>query len=66
VIKYVSPYMGYTFGTENSKFKEIDGILIPFNFTQRLEMALGAFFADYKVKEAKINQQLNDDVFVIQ
>ena len=66
VIKYVSPYMGYTFGTENSKFKEIDGILIPFNFTQRLEMAMGAFFADYKVKEAKINQPLNDDVFVIQ
>jgi len=27
---------------------------------------VGAFFADYKVKEAKINQQLNDDVFVIQ
>jgi hypothetical protein len=66
VIKYVSPYMGYTFGTENSKFKEIDGVLIPFNFTQRLEMAMGAFFADYKVKEVKLNQPLNDDVFVIQ
>lgn len=66
VVKYVSPYMGYTFGTENSKFKEIDGVLVPFNFTQRLEMAMGAFFADYKVKEAKLNQPLNDDVFVIQ
>lgn len=66
VVKYVSPYMGYTFGTENSKFKEIDGVLIPFNFTQRLEMAMGAFFAEYKVKEAKLNQPLNDDVFVIQ
>jgi hypothetical protein len=66
VVKYVSPYMGYTFGTENSKFKEIDGVLIPFNFSQRLEMAMGAFFADYKVKEAKLNQPLNDDVFVIQ
>lgn len=66
VIKYVSPYMGYTFGTENSKFKEIDGVLIPFSFTQRLEMSMGAFFAEYKVKDAKINQPLNDDVFVIQ
>lgn len=66
VIKYVSPYVGYTFGTENSKFKEIEGILIPFNFTQRLGTAMGAFFADYKVKEAKINQPLGDDVFVIQ
>jgi hypothetical protein len=66
VIKYVSPYMGYTFGTENSKFKEIDGVLIPFNFTQRLEMSMGAFFAEYKVKDVKLNQELSDDVFVIQ
>ena len=66
VMKYVSPYQGYTFGTENSKFKEIDGVLIPFNFSQRLEMAMGAFFAEYKVKEAKLNQPLSDDVFAIQ
>jgi hypothetical protein len=66
VMKYVSPYGGYTFGTENTKFKEIDGVLIPFNFSQRLEMAMGAFFADFKVKEAKLNQPLGDDVFVIQ
>lgn len=66
VVKYVSPYSGYTFGTENSKFKEIDGVLIPFNFSQRIEMPLGAFFADFKVKEAKLNQTLGDDVFLIQ
>jgi len=66
VMKYVSPYMGYTFGTENSKFKEIDGVLVPFSFSQRIEMAMGAFFADFKVKEAKLNQPLGDDVFVIQ
>lgn len=66
IMKYVSPYSGYTFGTENSKFKEIDGVLIPFNFSQRLEMPLGAFFADFKVKEAKLNQTLGDDVFLIQ
>lgn len=66
VMKYVSPYNGYTVGTENSKFKEIDGVLIPFNFSQRFEMPMGAFFADFKVKEAKLNQPLNDDVFVIQ
>src|ERR1043165_3742339 len=66
IMKYVSPYSGYTFGTENSKFKEIDGVLIPFNFSQRIEMPLGAFFADFKVKEAKVNQALGDDVFVIQ
>ena len=31
-----------------------------------LEMAQGAFFADYKVKDAKLNQPLADDVFAIQ
>ena len=41
-------------------------MMISFNFTQRLEIAMGAVFADYKVKEAKLNQPLNDDVFVIQ
>ncbi len=66
VMKYVSPYSGYTFGTENTKFKEIDGVLIPFNFSQRMEMPIGAFFADFKVKEAKLNQPLGDDVFLIQ
>jgi hypothetical protein len=66
IMKYVSPYNGYTFGTENSKFKEIDGVLIPFNFSQRMEMPIGAFFADFKVKEAKLNQPLGDDVFLIQ
>lgn len=66
VMQYLIPYNGYTFGTENSKFKEVDGVLIPFNFTQRLEMPQGAFFAEYKVKEVKLNQPVSDDVFVMQ
>jgi hypothetical protein len=66
VMTYLIPYNGYTFGIENSKFKEIDGVLVPFNFTQRLEMAQGAFFAEYKVKDVKLNQALADDVFAIQ
>jgi len=66
VMQYLTPYNGFVFGTENSKFKEVDGILVPFNFSQRLEMTQGAFFAEYKVKEVKINQPVGDDVFVIQ
>jgi hypothetical protein len=66
VMQYLIPYNGYTFGTENSKFKEVDGVLIPFNFTQRLEMPMGAFFAEYKVKEVKLNQPIGDDMFVMQ
>lgn len=66
VMQYLTPYNGYVFGTENSKFKEVEGVLIPFNFSQRLEMQQGAFFAEYKVKEVRLNQPIGDDVFVIQ
>jgi hypothetical protein len=66
VMQYLTPYNGYTFGTENSKFKEVDGVLIPVSFSQRLEMQAGAFFAEYKVKEVKLNQPIGDDVFMIQ
>ena len=66
VMMYLTPYNGYLFGTENSKFKEVDGVLIPFSFSQRLETPQGAFFAEYKVKDVKLNQPIADDVFVIQ
>jgi|SRR5882672_3051138 len=66
VMQYLTPYNGYTFGTENSKFKEVEGVLIPFNFSQRLEMQQGAFFAEYKVKDVKLNQPVGDDVFTMQ
>ena len=45
--------------------KEVEGVLIPFSFVQRMEMPQGAFFAEYSVKEAKLNQLLADDVFAI-
>ena len=66
VSKYLTPYNGYMFGTENSKFAEIEGVLIPMNFSQRLEMPQGAFFAEYKVKDVKLNQPIGDDMFVMQ
>lgn len=66
VVKYLTPYNGYMFGTENSKFSEVEGVLIPMSFTQRLEMQQGAFFAEYKVKDVKLNQPIGDDVFVMQ
>ncbi|MFN2498961.1 MAG: hypothetical protein ABR557_07755 [Pyrinomonadaceae bacterium] len=63
VMKFLIPYNGYKFGTENKKMKEVDGVLIAFEFTQRLEMPQGAFFAEFKVKDAKLNQPIGDDVF---
>jgi hypothetical protein len=62
---FLIPYGGYTFGTENTKFKEVDGVLVPTSFTQRLEMPQGAFFAEYTVKDVKLNNPIGDDVFTI-
>jgi hypothetical protein len=67
VMKYLTTYEGRTFGTENSKFTEVEGVLIPVSFTQRLELpGQGAFFAEYKVKDIKLNQPIGDDMFVMQ
>jgi hypothetical protein len=65
VVTYLFQYNGYNFGIENSKFKEVDGVLVPYKFTQRLEMPQGAAFAEYSVKDVKLNQPLSDDVFAI-
>ena len=65
VMSFLLYYGGATLGTEHSKFKEVEGILVPFNFSQRFEMPIGAFFAEFSVKEVKINQTLGEDAFVI-
>src|ERR1051325_568208 len=65
VMEFFLNYGGMTFGTANNKFKEVDGVLIPFSFSQRFEMPQGAFFAEYSVKEVKLNQTLAEDAFAI-
>ena len=65
VMSLTFAYGGYNFGTENKKFKEIEGVLIPSSFTQRIEMPQGAAFAEFNVKDIKINQAMGDDVFAM-
>ena len=65
VMEFFLTFNGLTFGTANSKFKEVEGVLIPFSFSQRFEMPQGAFFAEYSVKEVKLNQNLGEDAFAI-
>src|SRR5262245_2922364 len=65
VLSFLLYYNGNTLGTEIKKFKEVEGVLVPFNFSQRFEMPQGAFFAEFSVKEAKLNQTLGEDAFVI-
>lgn len=63
VVRYLIPYQGYGFGVENKTLKVVDGVLIPYAFSQRMESPQGAYFADYKVKEVKLDQVIADDVF---
>lgn len=65
VFTYTTQLNGYTFSTENKKMKEVDGVLVPYSFSQRLEMQQGAAFAEYTVKDVKLNQPIGDDVFTI-
>jgi hypothetical protein len=65
VMSFFLYYGGVTLGTENSKFKEVEGVLVPFSFSQKFEMPMGAFFAEFNVKEVKLNQALGDDAFAI-
>lgn len=65
VMSFTIYYNGLTLGTENSKFKDVDGVLVPVSFSQKFEMTMGAFFAEFNVKEAKLNQTLAEDAFAI-
>jgi hypothetical protein len=65
VMSFLIYYNGLTLGTENSKFKEVEGVLVPVSFSQKFEMPMGAFFAEFSVKEVKLNQQLGADAFAI-
>lgn len=63
VVSFLTQRSGYTFAVEHTKMKEVEGVLIPYGFSWRLEMKQGAAFAEYKVVEAKLNQAIGDDVF---
>lgn len=65
VMSFSIPHSGVIFATEIKKFKDFAGVLVPVSFTQRLEMPQGAFFADFSVKDVKLNNQMGDDVFAI-
>jgi hypothetical protein len=66
VMTYLIPYNGLTYGTEHSKLQEVEGVLVPMSFSQRMESQMGTFFAEFKVKDVRLNQPVTDDVFTIQ
>jgi hypothetical protein len=65
LLRFEVPYGVYTYGVEFKGVRELDGVLLPTSFVQRISTVQGDFFAEFKVKEAKLNQELPADIFVI-
>ena len=63
--RYEIPFGDVTFVVELKSFKTLEGVSVPWNFVQKLATPQGSFIAEFKVKEAKINQDLPADVFAI-
>ena len=65
LVRYEVPYNGFVFSVEHTKVQEYEGVLVPVNSTWKIDMAGGAYYAEFKAKEVKLNQQLPADVFTI-
>jgi hypothetical protein len=65
VVRFEIPYNRMTYSFEYKSFREVDGVLVPVSFAQKLAAPQGDFIAEFKVKEAKLNQDLPADAFKI-
>jgi hypothetical protein len=65
VRRFEIPYNRMTYVFEYRGFRELDGLLVPTSFAQKLTAPQGDFIAEFKVKEVKLNQELPDDAFKI-
>jgi hypothetical protein len=65
LVRYEIPLNGLTFSVEHTKLQEYEGVLVPVNSTWKLDSPNGAYYAEFKAKEVKLNQTLPADVFAI-
>jgi hypothetical protein len=65
LLRFEVPYGTYTYSFEFKTVREMDGVVVPASFVMRLSTGQGAFFAEFKVKDAKLNQALPEDAFAI-
>lgn len=49
----------------NDKFREVEGLMIPEKFSQRLDFSGMSFYVSYKAKEILVNSELPENTFVI-
>ncbi|MDT7602486.1 MAG: hypothetical protein QOF61_483 [Acidobacteriota bacterium] len=65
LLRYEVPYGAYTYSFEFKSVRELEGVVVPVSFVMRLTSTQGSFFAEFKVKDAKLNQELPEDTFLI-
>ena len=65
VRRFEVDYNRMTYSFEYKGFRELDGVLVPTSFAQKLAAPQGDFIAEFKVKEVKLNQELPADAFKI-
>lgn len=66
VASYEFTYMGTRTVVEHDKFRVVEGVLIPEKFAQKFDIgSLGTAYADFKVKEARVNFEVAPDLFAI-
>ncbi len=49
----------------NDKFREVEGLMIPEKFSQRLDFSGMSFYVSYKAREILVNSELPENTFVI-
>lgn len=54
-----------TTSVENDKFRDVNGVLLPERYSQRLQLGANTFYANFKAKEILVNSEIADDVFVM-
>jgi hypothetical protein len=65
VVSYRFKNQQVTFSTEHDKLDIVNGVLVPYKFTQKMQTAQGTFYLAFKIKEAKVNEVLPADAFAI-
>jgi len=65
IMEFSFPFNSITYVTEYKSFKEVDGVLVPTVFLRKFGLPRTTIFIELKVKDAKINQPIGDDVFII-
>jgi hypothetical protein len=55
-----------TTAVENDKFRDVNGVILPEKYSQRLELGQMTLYASFKAKEILVNSDVVDDVFRMQ